>query len=126
MFDYKDMETIRQKLSRQLTDAGFTEFEFVRIDDAPKKYDANGKPFYEKKRLLTIFKNRLKGCLLHDPENEMINFLKDSIQALEGIADETEIFYWQITVDGKQVSGRSTEKQILHIFPDHEENMFSS
>jgi hypothetical protein len=117
------METIRQKLAQQLTDAGYTEFEFVRIDNAPIMYDANGKPFYEKTRLLTIFQNRLQGCLLGDPKNGMIDFLKDAIEVLERVTDESEIFYWQIVVNGKQVSGRSTEKQVLHIFPGHEENM---
>jgi hypothetical protein len=117
------METIKQKLSEQLTNAGYSDFEFVRIDDAPTISDANGKPFYEKRRLLTIFKNRLKGCLLHDPQNGMIDFLKDSIETLESIADDSEIFYWQIVANGKQVSGRSTEQQILHIFPDHEESV---
>lgn len=117
------METIRQKLSQQLTHAGYTDFEFIRIDDVPMRFDANGKPFYEKTRLLTIFKNRLKGSLLYDPENGMIDFLKDSIAALESIADESEIFYWQIVVNGRQVSGRSTENQILHIFPDNQDSM---
>lgn len=113
------METINQKISQQLTNAGYADFEFIRIDKSLVELSGNGKPFYEKTRLLTIFNNRLKGSLLHDPENKMIDFLKTSIAILESIPDESEIYYWQIKVNGNQVSGRSTENQILHIFPDN-------
>ncbi len=111
------MDIINQKISQQLTNAGYADFEFIRIDKSLAELDGNGLPFYEKKRLLIIFKNRLMGSLLHDPENKMIDFLKSSVATLESIPDESEIYYWQIKVNGNQVSGRSTENQILHIFP---------
>ena len=111
------MDKIKQTISKQLINNGYTDFEFVRLDESPIMFDGNGKPFYEKKRLLIIFKRRLKGCLLHDPENKMIDFLKSSIETLESIPDESEIFYWQIKTNGNLVSGRSTDKQILHVYP---------
>ena len=115
------MDSIKNKISQQLINAGFTDFEFVKIDKARIELDGNGKPFYEKTRLLTIFKNRLKGCLLYDPENQMLDFLKNSVETLEGISDDTEIYYWQIKENGTVRSGRSTENQVLHIFPIDQE-----
>ena len=115
------MDIIKQKISQQLIDSGYTDFEFIRVDKIPVALDGNGNPFYEKSRLLIIFKNRLKGCLLYDKENKMIGFLKNAIATLESISDDSEIYYWLIAVNGSQVSGRSTEKQILHIFPANQE-----
>jgi hypothetical protein len=113
------METINQKISEQLTNAGYANFEFIRLDKSRVESDGNGNPFYEKKRLLIIFKNRLKGGLLYDPGNKIIEFLRSSVAVLESIPDDSEIYYWQIKINGNEVSGRSTENQILHIFPDN-------
>lgn len=113
------MDSIKQELSRQLINAGYANFEFVNLHQAPIMFDGYGKPFHEKERLLIIFKNRLTGCLLDSDQNEMVDFLKKSIETLESIPDESKIFYWQIQADGNQISGRSTEKQILHIYPGH-------
>lgn len=118
------MDSIREKISKQLINAGFANFEFVEIDEPSVQLDGNGKPFYEKERLLIIFNNRLKGCLLLDPKNKMVDFLKRSIETLESIPDDSEIYCWQIMTNGIKVYGRSTEKQILHVYPTGQENPF--
>jgi hypothetical protein len=111
------MDTINQKISQQLINAGYADFEFISIDKSRVELDGEGNPFYEKNRLLTIFKNRLKGGLLYGPENTIVDFLKSSVIMLESIPDESEIYYWQIKVNGDRISGRSIESQILHVFP---------
>ena len=116
------MEEIKSIISKQLTNLGYADYEFSEIDKAAVALDANGKPFYEKWRLLTIFKRRLKGSLLHNDGSEMIDFLKGAIAALESISDDSVIYFWKIKTKGKHVSGRSTKEQILHIFPTGDEN----
>src|SRR5687768_7038414 len=103
------MDPIRQSITQQLRSCGYTDFEIVKIEKTPLALDGKGNPFYEKWRLLVIFRRRLKGCLLYDKENEMIPFLKDAISTLENIPDESEIYVWITVVNGKHVHGRSTK-----------------
>ena len=112
---------LKPVITQQLISCGYVDFQIVEIHKTHLAFDGNGNPFHEKTRLLSIFRRRLKGCLLSDKESTMIPFLQNAISTLEEIPDESEIYSWVIKADGKQASGRSTKKQILHIYPNDTE-----
>ncbi len=111
------MNKIEQVISQQLAKLGYTNIEFIEIYKAPARKDGKGNPFYEKWRLLTIFKRKLKAYLHRDKENDLVGFLQNAISKLETIPDNEEIYYWRIRVKDKSISGRSTKQLILHIYP---------
>lgn len=119
--DLNHIDLLRSVITQQIIKSGYVDFQIIEIHKTHLAFDGNGNPFYEKLRLLRIFQRRLKGCLLYDKENSMIPFLQNAISTLEKIPDESEIYFWIIKADGKQVSGRSTKEQVLHIYPNDRE-----
>lgn len=116
MYSNKQLKEI---LDSQLTKSGYNNYKILDIELCEPSINGNGKPYYEKQRLLYIFSRRLKGCLLYDKNNPFINFLKESIDILENLPDDETIFNWSITVDGMRITGRSTFDKILHIYPSN-------
>jgi len=113
----KNMDDFEKILNKQLIDADIMNFKIKSVYKAIDEKDINGNAFYEKKRLLKILESRLKGCLLYDKQNKLIDFLKDSIETLKSIPDDSTIYYWEIIVNDKIITGRSTYDKLLHIFP---------
>jgi hypothetical protein len=112
---------MKEKLKHFLEEKGYSGFTIITMQKTTIELDNRGKPFYEKNRLLYVFNSRLKGALENDPNNKMIPFLEDSIRNLKTINDKEDIYFWEIQLHNKRISGRCTEKQILHIYPGEDQ-----
>ena len=80
--------------------------------------DRFGNRYYERDRLLHIFKGRLRGCKKNDPNNEAVEWLKQEIAKFESLKPTETIFYWEANTEKGTISGRSTKDQLLHIYPE--------
>ncbi len=108
---------IKEDLIKQLNAIGYDDFTVIELSKCKVHLNAKNEPFYPRDNLLSIFQGRLRGCEQHDPNNEIKQFLIESISKLESIGEDTPIYFWEIVINGEKFAGRSTTNQILHIYP---------
>jgi len=108
----------KEDLTKQIQENGHSKVIIAKLDESRVDNDANGKPFYERNRLLIIMKGRLRGCNQNDKENMMVPFLEKAITDLNELNEETPIYYWEAIIDGTKRAGRSTKEKVLHIYPN--------
>jgi hypothetical protein len=111
-----DIVDINKIIISQLNDCGFSDVELTLVKEHPPIINPDGSKFYEKERLLGILKGRLKGVKMGSGSHPKEDFLKDSIDKIESIPDDSIIYFWEGNLSGKNISGRSTVNTLLQIY----------
>jgi hypothetical protein len=106
----------------RLEAAGYQGVTDLVIEKCRVDMNAHGDPFYARDHLLGIFRRRLCGCELNEPNHRMVPLLRMWIAEFESIPPETPIYYWEGSFNGSRLAGRSADDRILQVYPQDEQS----
>ncbi len=104
-------------LIEKLEQAGYVGVIDLHIELCRVDTDAYGDPFYPRDHQLSIMRSYLSGCEEYEPNNIMVPYLKQWISKFESLSIDTPVYFWHGKYNGKSLHGRSTDDEVIQIFP---------